>query len=202
MRKRVIDFLFNPFERIAGWQALSWGLAGLLISTALGYITNYHYHGLLHYGPAPNPAWWCFAAERIIVWLIPTLIFYIGGLILSKSKIRPVDVFGTVLFSQIPLLFTNLMAFFPFYKQMESFDPNAPVAEQIQQATALITQPGFWVGIWLSLLSMAFVIWMGYWMYRALAVSCNLKGKRLALLFLVSLFGGDFICRLIINLLY
>ena len=202
MNKRWINFFLNPFERIAGLQALGWGFAGLVLSTALAYATNYHYHGLLHFGPAPNPAWWCFAAEHIIVWLIPALLFYIGGFFLSRSHIRPADVFGTVLFAQIPLIFTNLIAFLPIYKQMAQINPQDTQERQIAQALELIAQPGFWVSIWLSFVILAFVIWMGYWMYKALAVSCNLKGKALGILFCVALFGGDVLCRLIINCLY
>ena len=134
MNNRTVRFLLNPFERIAGFQALSWGFLGLVLSTGLAYFTDYHYHGLLHYGSAPNPAWWCFMAEHFIVWLIPALLFYIGGMLLSRSRIRALDVFGTVLFAQIPLLFTNLIAFLPFYKQMSAIDPTGPLQEQIAQS--------------------------------------------------------------------
>ena len=202
MNNRTVRFLLNPFERIAGFQALSWGFLGLVLSIGLAYFTDYHYHGLLHYGSAPNPAWWCFMAEHFIVWLIPALLFYIGGMLLSRSRIRALDVFGTVLFAQIPLLFTNLIAFLPFYKQMSAIDPTGPLQEQIAQASELMLQPGFWLGLWLSLVAFVFVIWMGYLMFKALAVSCNLKGTKLAILFCIGFFGGDFICRIIINLLY
>lgn len=200
--EKLTRFFLNPFERIAGAAALGWGFAGLLAGTLLAFATNYHYHGLLHFGPAPNPAWWCFAAERVIVWLVPALLFYIGGVGLSRSRIRPVDVFGTALFAQLPLILTNLIAFLPFYKQMEELNPASPMAEQIAKAIEMTTQPGFWVGIWLSVVSFAFVVLMGYWMYKALAVSCNLKGKSLVWVFIAAFFGGDVICRLIINQLY
>lgn len=56
MNKQHLYGLINPFERIAGWEALLWGLAGMVVSTALSYYSGWHYHGLLHFGPAPNPA--------------------------------------------------------------------------------------------------------------------------------------------------
>lgn len=202
MNNHLVRFLLNPFERIAGAQALSWGVLGLLASTVLGYFTDYHYHGLLHYGPAPNSAWWCFACEHLVVWLIPACLFYIGGIFLSRSHIRFIDLLGTTLFAQIPLLFTNLIIFFPFYTQIKHIDPSAPIQEQLIRIGELMIQPGFWLGIWLSLLSLVFVIWMGYWLFKALQVSCNLKETKLAVLFCIGLLGGDFISRLIINLLY
>ena len=57
MNKQHLYGLINPFERIAGLEALLWGLAGMVVSTALSFYSGWHYHGLLHFGPAPNPAW-------------------------------------------------------------------------------------------------------------------------------------------------
>ena len=85
MNKQHLYGLINPFERIAGLEALLWGLAGMGVSTALSYYSGWHYHGLLHFGPAPNPAWWCYAVEHLAVWLIPAVMFYLGGLLLSRS---------------------------------------------------------------------------------------------------------------------
>ena len=52
----MIDKAVNPFIQIAGARALAWGALGLLVSTVICYYAGYHYHGLLHFGPAPNPA--------------------------------------------------------------------------------------------------------------------------------------------------
>lgn len=101
MNKQHLYGLINPFERIAGLEALLWGLAGMVVSTALSFYSGWHYHGLLHFGPAPNPAWWCYAVEHLAVWLIPAVMFYLGGLLLSRSRIRMVDVLGTVVFAQL-----------------------------------------------------------------------------------------------------
>ena len=130
MNKQHLYGLINPFERIAGLKALLWGLAGMVVSTALSFYSGWHYHGLLHFGPAPNPAWWCYV--------------------------------------------------------------NMPPAEIMQQ-------PGFLVGIWLSLVSFVFLIWALVWMFQALKVSCNLKGYRLGILYCVGIFGGDVFCRYLIK---
>ena len=42
MNKQHLYGLINPFERIAGLEALLWGLAGMVVSTALSF-----YSGLL-----------------------------------------------------------------------------------------------------------------------------------------------------------
>jgi len=203
MNKRWINFMLNPFERIAGLQALAWGFLGFVLSVALGYFTGYHYHGLLHYGVAPNPAWWCFVAEHLVVWLIPASLFWLGGLAFSRSRIRAIDIFGTTLFAQIPLLFTNVIVFSSFYKKMTEMGSAASIEEQVAQVTDLMLQPGFWIGVWFSLVITAFVVWMCYWLFKAFEVSCNLKGKALWIVYFIVLFGGDFLCRIIISqLLY
>ena len=178
MNKQHLYGLINPFERIAGLEALLWGLAGMGVSTALSYYSGWHYHGLLHFGPAPNPAWWCYAVEHLAVWLIPAVMFYLGGLLLSRSRIRMVDVLGTVVFAQLPLIVMNLF--------------NMSPAEIMQQ-------PGFIVGMWLSLVAFVFMIWTLVWMFQALKVSCNLKGYRLGILYCVGIFGGDMLCRYLIK---
>ena len=192
MNKQHLYGLINPFERIAGLEALLWGLAGMGVSTALSYYSGWHYHGLLHFGPAPNPAWWCYAVEHLAVWLIPAVMFYLGGLLLSRSRIRMVDVLGTVVFAQLPLIVMNLFNFLPPMQKLAQIDVNMPPAEIMQQ-------PGFIVGMWLSLVAFVFMIWTLVWMFQALKVSCNLKGYRLGILYCVGIFGGDVLCRYLIK---
>ena len=63
-------------------------------------------------------------------------------------------------------------------QKLAQIDVNMPPAEIMQQ-------PGFLVGIWLSLVSFVFLIWALVWMFQALKVSCNLKGYRLVILYCV-----------------
>lgn len=195
MKKQWMNFLINPFERIAGFQALTWGLLGMVVSTVICYQSGWHYHGLLHFGPAPNPAWWCFAVEHLVVWIVPAMLFYLGGLILSRSRIRLVDVVGTVAFAQLPFILMNLFNLLPPIQNMTKLDMTMPPAE-------MVAQPGFLLGIWLSVIGMIFLIWGLVWMYKALKVSCNLKGYQLGILYCVGVFGGDVLCRYLIGMCY
>lgn len=195
MKKQWMNFLINPFERIAGFQALSWGLLGMVVSTVICYQSGWHYHGLLHFGPAPNPAWWCFAVEHLVVWIVPAVLFYLGGLILSRSRIRLVDVVGTVAFAQLPFILMNLFNLLPPIQNMTKLDMTMPPAE-------MVAQPGFLLGIWLSVIGMIFLIWGLVWMYKALKVSCNLKGYQLGIFYCVGVFGGDVLCRYLIGMCY
>ena len=42
MKKQWMNFLINPFERIAGFQALGWGLLGMVVSTVICYLSGWH----------------------------------------------------------------------------------------------------------------------------------------------------------------
>ena len=193
--KNKVKLIVNPFIRIAGGQALIWGFLGLIVSTLLCWISGYHYHGLLHFGPAPNPAWWCYLAEHLIVWLIPALLFYLGGLCLSHSRIRVIDVLGTVLFAQLPLFGMNLISLLPAMRMMSQMNMNMSPEE-------MLAQPYFILAMILTLLGLPFLILTLIWMFNALKVSCNLKQWKLWTVALIGIIGGDVLCRFLIGWLY
>ena len=190
-----LNFLLRPFEKIAGLKALSWGLLGLVVSTFLSYASGYHYHGLLQFGPAPNNALWVYAAEHLIVWLVFSVVYYSGGFTLSKSRIRPVDVLGTMAFAQLPLLGANLINMLPVMKQFLSIDPDAPISQLTQEN-------GFMLRMLLSMVVVVFVVWSCICMFNALKVSCNLRKARLGWCFGIGLVAGEVICRILIGTLY
>ena len=193
--KNAATRLFRPFEKIAGWKALGWGVAGMALSTALGSCAGFHYHGLLHFGAASNDSWWVYAAERGTVWLLPALLFWIGGVILSRSRIRAVDVFGTVAFAQLPLIGMNLFALTPPMQRLNGYDMSRSVNE-ITVDTQLLGDVAF------SLIVILFLVWTLIWMFNALKISCNLKGARLGWWYAAAIIGGDALCRVIISSFY
>lgn len=185
-------FLANPFYTIAGWKALAWGLLGMAVATAGSMAAHLHYHGLMHYGSAPNDSWWCYTAEHLVVWLVPAAIFYVAGLLLSPSHIRLVDVFGTTAFAQIPFAVMNL---FYLPQQVQVFIAFSP-----EQLAERVSQENGWLPIigWL-LPSIIFLCLVLCWLVMALKTSCNLHGWRLLAGYVAGVIGGDIICRLIIS---
>ncbi len=195
MKNQKIERVVNPFIRIAGMQALLWGVVGLVVSTLLSGLSGYHYHGLLHFGPAPNSAWWCFVTEHLIVWLVPATLFYIAGKVLSNSQIRMIDVYGTVLFAQLPLIVMNLIYLLPPMQAIAQLDST-------MTPTEILAIPNLHWAIFLSLLGLPFILFSLVWMFQALKVSCNLKQGRLWIVAIIGIFGGDALCRFLIGLLY
>ena len=106
-------FISNPFYKVAGYKAAGWGILGIVITTVIAYGADVHFHGLLHYGGAPHSEWWCFVVEHLVIWLIPSLLVYILSLFCSRSHVRPIDVLGTVAFSQLPFVLLALCMTFP-----------------------------------------------------------------------------------------
>lgn len=193
--KHFFSTLSNPFLKIAGIQALLWGIAGIIISIGMSITAPIHYHGLLHFGPASNNAWWCFAGEHIIIWLIPSILFFVAGKLLSPSHIRGIDVFGTIAFAQLPFILMNLF-FFPESVQKLMNIPTTATPEWIMQ------QPDIIKGAFITFPSILFMVIVLIWMYQAFKVSCNLKGWKLGLSYAVIIIASDIICRQLIKLMY
>lgn len=183
--------IFNPFQYIAGYQSLYWGIAGIAVATVLSMFSRLHYNGLMHFGPGVNNAWWCFTMEHLAVWLVPALLFYLGALFFSKSHIRPVDVLGTVALAQSPFILMNLFFFIPSV-QNTILTPEVYNPEWLSRPDVM--QGFFWIFV-----SMLFFIWVLVLMFNALKVTCNLKGSRLVTLYIVAIVVGDILCRIIIS---
>jgi hypothetical protein len=187
---------WSPALRIAGGRALIWGLAGLAATAAAGYSSGTHAHGLMNYGPAQNNAAWIFVVEYLMIWLIPAAIFYGFGSVLSHSRIRAVDVFGTTVFALLPLAVTNLTLLLPGFSDILA-TLEEPLID-ISRLMGIVMQPMFWVYI---IVLMAAFILMLVWLFNAVRVSCNLRGGRLWAVYLVGLIGGDIICKLLLRLI-
>lgn len=194
--KKVLNFIKNPFYRVAGYTALVWGVAGIIVSTAIACGGGIHFHGLLHYGGASNEAWWCFVVEHLVVWLVPSVLIYLSSLFAGRSHVRPVDVLGTVAFAQLPFVLLSLFMVLPPMREIATI-------QSLQAVDQLLSDTGWLLAlVWIGAVSLLIVIGMLYWMFRAISVACNLKGRNLWFVFIIGTFGGDLLCRYLIGLCY
>ncbi len=176
-------WLFNPFVYVAGWQALGFGLLLMLLTLILSYLSQTHFDGAIdaHFGFPSKLSIYVF--EQLNAWLSATIIFFAAGSILSKSKIRIIDVAGTLAFARFPMLFVALIGFVPSLHQFPSANNIAVIA---------IT------GLIVALLS----IWMVTLMYFAFTISCNLKGSKAIVGFVVSVIVAEIFSKIIIHQVY
>ena len=190
----------RPFERIAGGRALLFGLAGIVLSILSSVATGFKLNGLLQYRLSVDVAWWSLAAEHLVVWLIPALLFWGGGLILSKSRIRLLDVLGTTAFAQLPLL---PMIWYNMLPPIRSvlLEMDAILRSGNLPSVAWMSQAQVQTGMLLMIVGIVFMVWMLIWMYNALRVSCNLKGGAAVGVYVVGVVIGDLLCRIVIGLL-
>ena len=165
----------NPFEYIAGWQALAIGAAGLLATAAVATLTGQSFNAFMHIWYA-DIAFWQALAQQLVCWLIFSTLLYVAARIFSHSRVRALDIYGTNLFARIPLLPMLAAVCIPGRSTFAGISAQSTV-EELQQQFAL--------GLMLvyGILAIAFLVWFYWWSYKAFAVSANLKGNRALVVF-------------------
>ena len=192
-RGRLKQWLFNPFQFVAGSRALVFGLIIILISGFFGWLGDTHFDGVLDLHTGMEAPAWLFFVEGPINWLCMAVPLYFFGLIVSRSSIRVVDVFGTQALARMPYLIAALM-----------WLPDAPqrfgeyMLSQVSQGSAAATTISYMdvlIFVFCAIVTMLMVIWMVALMYRAYTVSCNMKGAKAVITFIVSLVGGEVLSK-------
>jgi hypothetical protein len=173
-------FYYNPFIVIAGLESFFIGLTGLLLTSYLSYFTGTHFTGLLNLSFAKDSDFWVFLVENVSDWIILSLLLFIGGSILSKSRIRIIDVLGTVLLSRIPLVIAPAFRIIPFFRSFAIY------------SAAMYLIAGIYV---ISL------IWCIVLSFNAYKVSCNLKNESLFISFIVIILLSEIITEILLHTL-
>lgn len=176
-------WFFNPFVFIAGWQALGLGFLLMAFTCVIAFFSKTHFDGVIdaHFGSSFPIEVAVF--EQINAWLISVIVFYSAGLILSKSKIRLIDVAGTMALARAPMLAVAIIGFVPVLHRLPTANNLAGIA------------------IW-SLILLLFSIWMIALMYNTFTISCNLKGSKAISGFIVSIILAEVISKLIFQQVY
>jgi hypothetical protein len=193
--KLTIEWLFNPFRFIAGFKALLPGLAIILVSALVGSFSNTHFDGVLDAHTGLEAPRWLFFAEGLINWVCMVIPLFFFGLIVSRSSFRTIDVFGTQALARWPYLITSVVML-PDANQrvgiylMSKFTQTAPAVA--------ISSTDVFIFVFAVILAIFMVIWMVALMYRAYAVSCNIKGAGAIITFIVSLIGAEVLSKVAI----
>lgn len=169
--------LFNPFRYIAGAKALIFGLVFIVASTLLLYSGGFIQDSYIHIGMADAPLWHV-ATMHFIWWLLPALLLYLCGVLLSKSRIRIIDILGTTAFAQLILLLMIAPMLLPavmnnMLESVASLQTGA--VPDMAEFTPIIIY-----SIWSLICLVVFYIWN----YNAFAVSCNVGGWKAIVAFI------------------
>lgn len=189
-------FLYNPFSRIAGTKALVIGFGVVVLTSVFAYMFGTHFNGLLDikYG-STDYAYHVFLLYGIINVSLVSILFYIAGNIVSKSQIRFVDVIGTQALARYPYLLAPFLNVNQISEKAGIFLMNKflNLGEAVEiERYELILAAVF------VLIMILLIVWMIALMYNAYRVSCNVKGTKAILSFIIIIFIAE-ILSLIIN---
>lgn len=195
-----MDRLFNPFRYIAGTKALVWGLIFIISEIVLLYGNGYVMDGFVHITHKPDGVLlWQASLVQIVMWLLPALLLYVCGFVMSHSNIRVIDILGTTAFAQLLLLPIIVPMLIPTVADILNsvseiaLNPSSAGSAVESLPTVSILLLGVWSLVWL--------IMFYVWNYNAFATSCNVRGtKAIAVYIAVTLIVtvcAPYICKAI-----
>ena len=148
---------FNPFERIAGWQALFLGIIVMALTAIIGKINQIAFNGVLDVHGGASFSFSASFIMQAVDFLALFLTMWLAGVCFSKSKIRAIDIAGTMALARTPMLALVLICFLPVFPK-DIFDILRSVI--------------------FAVIAIPLTVWMIALMYNAYTVSCHLKGSR------------------------
>ena len=174
-RKKIRTWLFNPFHYVAGGKALAIGVAAVLVAGLAGSVSNSHFDGVLDFHTGAAAPLWMFLVEGLVDWLALSVFLLLGGLVTSRSRVRPLDVLGTQALARFPTVVTALLALLPGYRR---FAAHLAATFGGMPADAQVAPGDVVVFAVTALVALLMIVWMVALMYRAYSVSCNVRGGR------------------------
>jgi len=196
---QLSQWLFNPFQFIAGGKALFIGVVIILITSGLGSISSTHFDGVLDVHTGRSVPIWLFVAEGLIDWLSLAVVLFIFGLLLRRLSFRMIDVFGTQALARWPHIITAMVALAPGYQRY-----SAHISYKLLKTCPVVmpyqTDALFFALVLIVVICMS--IWMVVLMYRAYSVSCNIKGIKAVGSFIAGLIIAEVLSKLSIFWLF
>ncbi|MDL2241036.1 hypothetical protein LJC69_05370 [Bacteroidales bacterium OttesenSCG-928-K22] len=193
-RKEIFKLIFvNPFEKIAGWQALGLGLIFMILTAVVGSCNGSYYDGALdmHASGKAYPLWIAFAMLGIDLASI-IIMFLIAGLIFSRN-FRVVDVIGTTVLAKAPTLLLGISGFVPAPDFVETLTENPEAF--INNPNMIFSSVSFIV---VAILMIPVLVWTIALFYNAFKVSLNIR-KNNTIIFILAVIFAEVISKILIN---
>jgi hypothetical protein len=195
-KKGIGDLMLNPFQAIAGFPALLIGIAAIVSAALIASRTHCFFEGVIDafIVPKVTEPLWVFIAQGLINWLVPALLIAVSGRLVAKSNFRLIDAFGTQAFARFPYLFVAVLSLLP------SFSRYSQHVQAVYEKTVPVpaVQPyDMYIYIIGTILVFASILWAVILMYRAFSVSCNAKGTKAIIYFIVIMGIGELITKLL-----
>ncbi len=184
----VAGWLFNPFIRVAGGQALAVGLTVIVTSGLAAAAGGLHFDGLLdaHVG-AIRLRLWVPVAEGLLNWLVITTLLGLASLLFAPPTVRLVDIAGTQALARWPLLVPALVCALPWVRRAVAASAGDG------EGTAL---PAW--GIVAACSMVIGGVWMIWLMWKAFAVVFNMRGGPAFAVFAAAVVIGEVVTKLLV----
>lgn len=170
--KKIID----PFNYYSGERTFAVGVVGLFAAALVNRLGGETTRGIVSSG-YDDLSFIQALCQILAAWLILGTLLYIAARLLSKSKIRMVDLYGNQLLARIALLPVLLLG------ALASLRTAAlQLAETSPQELAAHLPIGL---IGFGFATLICLIWFYLWSYRGYAVAANLKGWKAVVSYIV-----------------
>ncbi len=197
-KRTLAQWLFNPFQFIAGSNALLLGVLIMLATAYIGSWTNTHFDGVLDVHNGLVVPLWVFFVEVIIDWLCISVVLFIIAFFVSRSSFRAIDVFGTQALARAPHFLTVLAVLPSGVVRVTEYLVSLATGQKPAEAVKSMDIVFFVIAIIVMLLM---IIWVIILMYKAYTVSCNIKGKKAAITFTIGLISAEIVSKILIVVL-
>ncbi|MFA6302902.1 MAG: hypothetical protein WC627_07190 [Legionella sp.] len=196
--KMESSLLLNPFQKIAGFKALMFGMIILLLTSYLGVKAGLYYLGPLSAinvlavtKQSIGQPFLLLLFQNTVCWLAVAIVFMIVAKILQKKKVRLIDFLGTVALARFPMLFITLYTYFvrTFYPSMLDIDLSKGLPIHASMSQYLF-----------SICVTVLMVWQIVTYFYAFKESSGLLGKKLWWAFLGSLVLVQFLSEPITTL--
>ena len=187
LQKRTLaQWLFNPFQFIAGGSALLLGLAIILIIAYINSLRNASF--------GKNTPLWFYYTYGLNNWLWISVTLYFAGRIISHSSLRAIDVLGTQALARAPYLLSALVKLSIGYNRFADFI----ISLSSHRTSAVnITPNDSLLFVIVIIICFLLFIWALVLMYRAYAISCNVKGRKAIVSFIVAFIVAEILSNLV-----
>jgi hypothetical protein len=190
----TLSLIANPFQKIAGFPALIFGIAIIFFMSYLGTIAKVYFPGVIDCSntalwPKINFSFLVLIYQNLISWLVITAVFIAVTKILRQKRTRIIDFFGTTAFARYPyLLLVGIISI------IRLFDPNN--GNLIAIATGKASIHPIMESVF-SMIALLFALWQIVTYFFAFKESSGLIGKKLWLGFFVAMVSAEAISSLL-----
>ena len=173
---KSIRKIADPFNYWSGEKTLAAGAVGWIVMAAINRLGRQTTRGVVSAGYA-DLTFLQALCQILAAWLVLATLLYIAARLLSKSRIRAVDLYGNQLLARLALLPILLVGALP---------PLRNAALQLTETTPLELAANPPVGLLcFGLAALVFLVWFYAWSYRGYAVAANLKGWKAVVSYIV-----------------